>query len=424
VTSGTPFSVTVTALNGANAVVTGYTGTVHFTSTASGTLPSDYTFTGGDSGTHTFTNEFTLNTGGAQSITATDTFNGSITGTANVSVGCTSLSVTATNTGPICQGGTLQLDVTDVPGAVYSWTGPNGFTSAVRNPFIAGATAAATGMYSVTITVDGCIYNASTNATVNAMPTTPTITADTNGSGTQDQACPEQPLTLQANSTGATSYQWYSNNDTLNGETSSTYQATGTATYYVTAINGTCTTPQSAGYVVQNPTPHTPVVTPGGPTTFCEGGSVVLSSSSATGIQWYLNGNPIVGGTHQNYTATASGSYTCQLNALGCHSSVSAPTVVTVNPLPATPTITPGGPTTFCAGGSVTLTSSSASGNQWFLGGNPIGGATNNTYNATATGNYTVVVTSNGCSSAPSAATSVTVNPIPATPTIAPGGPT
>src|SRR5207249_8850837 len=121
---------------------------------------------------------------------------------------------------------------------------------------------------------------------------------------------------------------------------------------------------------------------------------------------------------HQNYTATASGSYTCQLNALGCHSSVSAPTVITVNPLPATPTINAGGPTTFCAGGSVTLTSSSGTGNQWSLNGSPIGGATNNTYLATASGNYTVVVTTNGCSSAASAATTVTVNPIPATPTI------
>src|SRR5207244_9011032 len=104
-------------------------------------------------------------TAGVQPFTETDTLNGSITATANVTVGCPSVSVTATNNGPICQGGTLQLDVTDVPGATYSWTGPNGFTSVVRNPFIAGATAAATGMYSVTITVDGCIYNASTNAT-------------------------------------------------------------------------------------------------------------------------------------------------------------------------------------------------------------------------------------------------------------------
>src|SRR6185295_3213833 len=44
------------------------------------------------------------------------------------------------------------------------------------------------------------------------------------------------------------------------------------------------------------------------------------------------------------------------------------------------PTITPEGPTTFCTGGSVTLTSSSLSGNQWFLDGTPLSGETNATY--------------------------------------------
>jgi hypothetical protein len=82
-----------------------------------------------------------------------------------------------------------------------------------------------------------------------------------------------------------------------------------------------------------------------------------------------------------------------------------------VTPIPPTPTITPGGPTTFCQGGSVTLTSSSASGNQWYLNGNPIGGATNQQFVATNTGNYTTIVTNGGCSSSPSVATVVTVNP-------------
>ena len=96
---------------------------------------------------------------------------------------------------------------------------------------------------------------------------------------------------------------------------------------------------------------------------------------------------------------------------------------------PATPTITPGGPTTFCAGGSVTLTSSSPTGNQWYLDGNPIGGATAQQYDATASGSYTVTVTASGCTSAPSAPTAVTVNPIPSTPvitapsTVVPGSP-
>jgi predicted extracellular nuclease len=156
----------------------------------------------------------------------------------------------------------------------------------------------------------------------------------------------------------------------------------------------------------------TPTVTPGGPTTFCMPGSVTLTSSSATGNQWNLNGNVIGGATSQQYVANASGSYTVTVTVGSC-SKTSDPIVVTANPTPATPTVTPGGPTTFCTGGSVTLTSSSASGNQWYLNGNIINGQMGQQYVANASGNYTVVVTANGCSSAASAPTSVTVNPNP-----------
>jgi hypothetical protein len=211
----------------------------------------------------------------------------------------------------------------------------------------------------------------------------------------------------------------------VGGETNQTYVATASGSYTTIVTTSGCSSGAStATTVTVNPTPATPTITPGGPTTFCVGGSITLTSSSASGDQWYLNGNPIGGATNQTYIATASGNYTTTVTANGCPSAPSPATTVTVNPTPATPTITPGGPTTFCTGGSVTLTSSNASGNQWYLEGNPIGGATNQAYNATASGNYTTTVTANGCPSGPSAATTVTVNPTPATPTITPDGPT
>jgi hypothetical protein len=321
-----------------------------------------------------------------------------------------------------CTGGSVTLTSDSATGNQWNLNG-NPIGGATNTTYIATAS----GSYTVRVT-DGNNCSATSSATVvtvDTMPTTPTISGTTNGTGTQDQACPEQPLTLTATSTGATSYQWYQDNNTLNGETSSTTIVTGVGTYYVTATNGTCTTPQSAGYVVQNPTPHSAFLMALGPTTFCAGGSVTLQSNSATGIQWYLDGNPLPNPNNQNRTVSVGGTYTVILDALGCHSQVSNSIVVTVNPLPATPTITPGGPTTFCAGGSVTLTSSAASGNQWYLNGNPIGGATNTTYPATASGSYTVKTTDgNSCTSAASNAIAVTVNPTPATPTITPGGPT
>jgi hypothetical protein len=78
-TAGTAQTFTVTAYDPYNNVATGYTGTVHFTSTdVQAGLPADYTFTAGDAGTHTFA--AVLATAGTQSLTATDTATGSITG--------------------------------------------------------------------------------------------------------------------------------------------------------------------------------------------------------------------------------------------------------------------------------------------------------------------------------------------------------
>jgi fibronectin-binding autotransporter adhesin len=80
-TAGATGSLTVTAKNGAGTTATGYTGTVHFASSAvSAGLPSDYTFVSGDNGEHVFTG-VTLNTVGTQFITVTDTVTPTLTGT-------------------------------------------------------------------------------------------------------------------------------------------------------------------------------------------------------------------------------------------------------------------------------------------------------------------------------------------------------
>jgi hypothetical protein len=81
--AGTPITITVAVNDSYGNTVTGYTGTIHFSSSDSGSgvsLPSDYTFLLGDNGTHAFTNGVTLKTAGSQSITATDTVTSSITG--------------------------------------------------------------------------------------------------------------------------------------------------------------------------------------------------------------------------------------------------------------------------------------------------------------------------------------------------------
>lgn len=56
-------------------------------------------------------------------------------------------------------------------GAVYSWTGPGGFISAVQNPTRTSVTTAMAGTYSVTVTLNGCVSSPATvNVVVNATP--------------------------------------------------------------------------------------------------------------------------------------------------------------------------------------------------------------------------------------------------------------
>jgi S-adenosylmethionine hydrolase len=78
-TAGTANSVTVAAVDAYGNLVTGYTGTIHFTSSdRQASLPADYTFSAADAGSHTFS--ATLFTAGTQSLKATDTATASITG--------------------------------------------------------------------------------------------------------------------------------------------------------------------------------------------------------------------------------------------------------------------------------------------------------------------------------------------------------
>jgi hypothetical protein len=84
-TAGQAGNVTVTVLNPDGSVDTGYTGTVHFTSSdPQAVLPANYTFTPADAGVNTF--GVTLKTAGAQSFTVTDTKTNTLFATDHVTV--------------------------------------------------------------------------------------------------------------------------------------------------------------------------------------------------------------------------------------------------------------------------------------------------------------------------------------------------
>lgn len=139
-----------------------------------------------------------------------------------------------------------------------------------------------------------------------------------------------------------------------------------------------------------------------GPASVCAGASNVAYSvpaiTNATTYSWTVPAGATIvsGSTTRNITvnfgtAPGAGVITVKgVNACG-NGTVSPNFNVTVNAIPAAPVITANGPV---------LTSSAASGNQWYYEGNAIPGATDQTYTVTHnTGYYWCIVTVNGCSS-------------------------
>lgn len=213
--------------------------------------------------------------------------------------------------------------------------------------------------------------------------------------------CSGGNVVLTANN--GSSYLWNT------GATTQSITVTTSGSYVVTVtIAGVGSATSQPEIVTVNSLP-TANITPSGPTTFCSGGSVILTATPNSSYLWST------GATTQSITVSNSGSYIVTVtNANGCSKS-SAPVSVTVNSAP-TALITAGGPTTFCQGSSVVLTAQSGTGYtyQWRRNGTNITGATAPTYTATLSGNYTVNVTASGCVST-SNTISVTVNQPPST---------
>lgn len=268
------------------------------------------------------------------------------------------------------------------------------------------------GNYAVKVTAGSCsAVSPSLTIIITPVPAAPLITPS--GSTT---LCEGNNVVLSAPSNA--SLQWYKDGVAIAGANQAHYTATSSGQYTIRAGSGTCAVTSAPIQVNVKSLPAPPVINPLAPINFCQGGTSLLASSVPSGNQWYKDGIAITGATDQTYKAVQDGSYTVRVEQNGCTSPASNSIAIVVNPIPAVPTVSAAGPTTFCEGGSVVLSSSAGTGNQWYKDGAAINEATNAQFIARESGIYTVKNTQNNCLSSVSTGVKVVVNSMPQVPII------
>lgn len=259
----------------------------------------------------------------------------------------------------VCTGS--QVTLTGGGASSYTWN--NGVTNGVA------FTPTATTTYTVTGT-DGSNCQNTAQVTV-TVASAITVTAN----ATATSICAGDQVTLTGS--GATSYTW--DNGVTNGVA---FTPTATATYNVTGTSGSCTDVDQITITV-NPLPT--VTVNASASSICNGDPVTLTGGGASSYTW---DNGVTDGVAFNPTATTTYTVT-GTDANNCQNT--ATTTVTVTTVDATTTTT-----------GTTITANNSNGTyQWVDCNNsnqPISGATSQSFTPTATGNYAVVVTENGCS--------------------------
>ncbi len=293
-----------------------------------------------------------------------------------------------------CAGSNIPLNGIGAGITSWAWNFGDASTSSLQNT---SHTWTVGGTYIVTLTVTNAA-----NCTGVFADTITIFPPDTNCSVSPPFTAPicQGDSVMLSASTG-TAYQWLLNGNPIPLATGATYWANATGNYSVIVYDANgcpCTTGVVA--VTVNPPPTVNPTSQPGPV-LCGPANVNLTTYNdpTYTYNWtYVSGPgaPFMANTNtfQAFAAlTVPGTYVFQVWAMdgfGCMDS--ATVAVLVHPVPAPQFITPSGSTMLCKGDSVTLTSSSPTGNFWSTG------ATTQSITVYAGGNYTVTVTdANGC---------------------------
>jgi gliding motility-associated-like protein len=276
----------------------------------------------------------------------------------------------------------------------YSWTDVDGFVDTTQN-----LSSLKEGLYTLIVTdASGCTGTLDVDVPSNrpqiSFTLVPTSCGLTNG---------QISAVLNPVPSESVSYSWTgpdgftSINDTISDLVA--------GTYILTATSGNCTTIDSAIVINSNAASATISLSPD---TVCSGqfstatislegippytfkysdGNAITTVTSFGGSTFTFSVNPTITTTYTLISLVSDSDPTCQ------GSFPSGPATLQVNPTPVAPIVTAEGPTSFCAAGSVVLTSNLQTGNTWNTG------ELTQSITADTTGIYYSIVTNQfGCS--------------------------
>lgn len=313
-----------------------------------------------------------------------------------------------------CENDAVQLSTIFLPNATYLWTGPNGFTSTVRNPLIGNINSSNIGVYRVTITTPECStsYKDSTMVTINGAPPKP-LTSLT--------CLPYPPSLTITNPTGGVRYRWEITEDGYTYTRPSdlgykklinfygyirpmaTDSITGCRSYGDTTYFGSI--PDSA-FTALIYSPHLDL---------CAGDTTILVAKGGDNLsvyQWFMNGSVIPGATGISYVTSTPGNYKVYIKTGPCDQDTSDNVTVRVVPIPSA-SVVPSA-TQMCSGDTVRLQANTGSGftYNWLKNGSSIPGAFASALTVTDGGTYSVIVSNGGCART-SAPVNITLHPAP-----------
>jgi hypothetical protein len=223
----------------------------------------------------------------------------------------TSTTLTATGGVLTCTTATVTLDaITDAINPVYSWTGPDGFTSTLRNPV-----ASVPGNYTVVVT-DGDGQTSSATALVTQNVAVPGASASAVGTLT----CTQTAVTLTGSSlVSGAFYQWSGPNGFTSTSQHAVTSVPGIYTLVVTNPENGCTS-TAAVSVLQNTAAPSVIASAAGWLNCKTPSVLVLGGSTVQGATYQWTGPGGFSSTEQSIVTSLPGAYTLSVTnpANGC----------------------------------------------------------------------------------------------------------